>query len=114
MSDAITREDSGDVTILTLPCQGDTGLSDALSETFQKLGDDGRYRVVVDCTHLEFINSMVIGILVSFHQRSQKKGGGLAFAHVSLRIEDVFRLTKLDTIFSWYNSIPEAVESFSA
>ncbi len=112
MSEAIARDDRGDVTVLTLPHQGDTALSDALAEMFQTISDDGRSKVVVNCTNLEFINSMVIGILVSFHQRAQESGGGLAFANVPLRIEDVFRLTKLDTIFSWYGSVDEAAASF--
>lgn len=112
MGDTIVREDQGDVTVLTLPRQGDTALSDALAEIFHRLSGDNRHRVVVDCTNLEFINSMVIGILVTFHQRAQEAGGALAFANVSLRIEDVFRLTKLDSIFQWYPSVSEAIESF--
>lgn len=113
MGEPIEREDRGALTVLRFPRQGDTALSDALSDVFYSLNADGRNRVVIDCTNLEFINSMVIGIMVSFHQRAVDKGGGLTFANISLRIEDVFRLTKLDSIFSWYGSVDEAGASLS-
>ncbi len=114
MGEAIEREDRGAATILRFPQHGDTALSDALTEVFYSLNTDGRNQVVIDCTNLEFINSMVIGIMVSFHQHASEKGGGLVFAHVSLRIEDVLRLTKLDSIFNWYDSVDEAIASLSS
>ena len=113
MGEAIEREDRGAVTILRFPQQGDTALSDALTEVFYSLNTDGRNRVIIDCTNLEFINSMVIGIMVSFHQHASEKSGGLVFANMSLRIEDVLRLTKLDSIFSWYDTVDEAAASLT-
>ncbi|MFH1744039.1 MAG: STAS domain-containing protein [bacterium] len=112
MAENIRREDRGDVTVVSVPARLDTLLSETLDQMFKDLADEGRFRVVLDCTHLEFLNSIVIGILVSFHQRATKKGGAIKLANVLLPVEDVLRLTKLDQVFRWYPSTDEAIAAF--
>lgn len=112
MKDDIRRDDRGEVTVLSVPERLDTLLSDALDQNCSALLEEGRYKVVLDCEHLQFLNSTVIAILVSYYQKATKNSGDLRFANVSIPVEDVLRLTKLDTVFKWYPSVDEAVSSF--
>ncbi|HPA47475.1 MAG TPA: STAS domain-containing protein [bacterium] len=112
MVEIIQRDDRNEVTIVTVPARLDAVLSESLNQMFGDLMAEGRCKVVVDCQHLEFLNSIVIGILVSFHQKATKKGGNLKFANVPLPVEDVLRLTKLDQVFKWYPSVDDAVATF--
>jgi len=112
MADEIERQDDGDITILSVPARLDTIMSESLEEICNTIAGEGRYKVVVDCADLEFLNSNVIRILVSFHQKASKNGGDLKLANVTLPVEDVLRLTKLDQVFRWYPSVNEAVAAF--
>ena len=112
MADNIQREDRDDVTVLSVPARLDTLLSEALDQMFKDLANEGRFKVVVDCSHLEFLNSIVIGILVGFLQRASKDEGGIKLANVLLPVEDVLHLTKLDQVFRWYPSVDEAIAAF--
>lgn len=112
MAGDIEREDRGDVSILSVPARLDTLLSEDLERICTELADEGRFRLVVDCTPLEFLNSIVIKVLIAFHQQAVKNAGGIKLANVSLPVEDVLHLTKLDQIFSWYPSVDEAIEAF--
>ena len=112
MAEEIERHDRGDVSVLSVPARLDTIMSESLEETCNEIVDEGRYKVVVDCANLEFLNSNVIRILVSFHQKAKKNGGDLKLANVTLPVEDVLRLTKLDQVFHWYPSVDEAAAAF--
>lgn len=112
MANEIQREDRGNITILLVPARLDTLLGGLLSERCKELVKEGRFRVVVDCKDLKFISSTSIVTLLTFHQQAVAKGGDLKFANVSERIEDIFRLAKLERIFSWYLSVDEAISTF--
>ena len=112
MKDDIRREDRGDVTVLSVPERLDTLLSEALDQNCTSLLDEGRFKVVIDCERLEFLNSTVIAILVGYYQKASKNNGDVKFANVSIPVEDVLRLTKLDTVFKWYPNVDDAVMAF--
>jgi anti-anti-sigma factor len=112
MAGEIEREESGSITILSVPARLDTLLGEVLRGICKELANEGRFRVVVDCEHLSFLNSIVIGILLSFHQQALERGGDLKFANVSVAVEDVFHLANLDKVFHWYSNVDEAIAAF--
>jgi anti-anti-sigma regulatory factor len=50
--------------------------------------------------------------LVGLHERILKAGGLLKMASLHSSIRDAFRINRLDTIFSIYDSVEEAREAF--
>lgn len=112
MADTIEREDRGDVTVLSVPARLDTVLSDSLQDLCDELAGAGRFKVVLDCRNLEFINSIVIEILLGFRRRSIMNGGDLKLADVSVPLEDILHLTQLDRVFACYPSVQQAIASF--
>lgn len=111
-SDEIQREDRGDVTILHVPVRLDTFSNEALDRRCKELTREGRFKVVVDCSQLKFINSAAIVKLLAFHQEALERGGDLKFANVSTRVQDILELARLDRIFSWHTSVEEAITAF--
>lgn len=112
MADDIQRQDRGNVTILSIPVRLDAVLSETFDRIRRELVAERRFRVVMDCERLKFVNSVVIEILLSFHQQATDNGGDLKFANVSSYVDDIFRLSNLDQVFLSYSSVDEAVNAF--
>jgi anti-anti-sigma factor len=55
---------------------------------------------VIDCAALEYISSAGLGVLLRTHKRVMASGGGLELVNVSRHIQDIFRYSALDQIFS--------------
>lgn len=62
--------------------------------------DEQPERVVVDLAGLTYIESSGIATLVEALQRTRQAGGQLVLRGLSERIMGVFRLTRLDKVFS--------------
>ena len=105
MANEIQREDRGNVTILVAPNRLDAAWNEAVEQMFKNLTNERRFRVVIDCKQLRFLNSVIIENLVTFHQQASENGGDLKFANVSLFVEDVFSLSNLDKVFHTCDNI---------
>ncbi len=109
----IKREDNGEVTILRLDGKL-MGGPDA--EVFRKQVKDllaaGRKKLLVDLAHVSWVNSTGLGILISGYTTLQNAGGTLKLVHVNKRIDQIFMVTKLNTIFDAYEDETRALASF--
>ena len=86
--------------------------SDTLRNEIKNLIDDGSKKFVVDLKGVPWINSTGLGALMAVYTSIQRSEGVLKLCHVSDRIQSLFMITKLLTIFDTYPSENEAVESF--
>jgi len=109
----IHREDSGGVTILRLNGKL-MGGPDA--EGFQKLVKElveaGRKQVLVDMGKVSWVNSTGLGILISGYTTLRNAGGTLKLVGVNKRIDQIFMVTKLHTIFESFEEETRALSSF--
>ncbi len=88
-------------------------LSAEMSNTLYGLLDKGKKNVVVNLGDLGFVNSSGLGILISGLTSMRKNGGDLKLANISNKIEGLLSITKLNQIFEQYDSVEEAVKSYS-
>ena len=86
--------------------------SDTLRNEIKNLIDDGSKKFVVDLKGVPWINSTGLGALMAVYTSIQRSEGVLKLCHVSDRIQSLFMITKLLTIFDTYPSESEAIESF--
>ena len=107
------RKTVGDVVILTfLPgSMAESESIERVGEVVSAIGD--ACRVVVNLSHLRFITSMFLGMLVVLHKKVASVDGILKLCGVQPDVLEVFKVIKLDTIFSIYDSERPAVESLS-
>ncbi len=61
----------------------------------------GRPEVVLDLLGVDFAGSTALGHFVSLHRLARPRGGRLIFCNVDPMVLEVFRVTKLDTLFSF-------------
>jgi anti-anti-sigma factor len=69
-------------------------------------------RIAVDLSRLRVITSMFLGMLVSLQRSVVAAEGALRLFGVSPGQREVFRATKLDTVFRIYGDEPSALASF--
>jgi len=87
--------------------------AEAFSETLKTLVHEGCCNVVVSMEKVKWVNSTGLGILISGYTTLKKSGGELKLLKVSDRIENIFIVSKLYTVFESFQDEDEAVGSFS-
>lgn len=78
-----------------------------------KLIAEGKKNIVIDLSDVKFMNSSGLGMLISGLTTMKKADGNLKLARVTEKIESLLIITKLITIFESFESVEEAVKSFS-
>lgn len=78
----------------------------------QQEREGGPRRVVVDLARVQLMNSSGLGMLVSALTSLRNAGGDLRLAAVSERIQSLFVITRLASVFKSYPTVDEAVTSF--
>lgn len=109
----ISEEMKGDVVVLRMNGKL-MGGPDA--ETFQKqvrdLVGQGKKHLVVDMSQVSWVNSTGLGILIAGYSTVKNAGGVLKLIGVNKRIDQIFIVTKLHTIFETFDEESQALASF--
>jgi len=91
----------------------DSATSPRLAEEFAKINDGGRFKIVVDCTGVEFISSAGLRVLISTLKNCRRYNrGDLVLAGMPENIHSVFDLAGFTSIFKIYDDVVSAVGSF--
>lgn len=111
----ITVEEKGDVTIVRFK------ESDILDQiNIQEIGEEmysvvestPNLKLVVDFQGVEYLSSTALGKLITLKKKVEAAKGKLRLAAIKPEIMEVFRITRLDTIFEITNDVTEALERF--
>ena len=87
--------------------------AEAFDEILKTLIHGGCRNVVVSMEKVRWVNSTGLGILISGYTTLKKSGGELKLLKVSDRIENIFIVSKLYTVFESYQDEDEALRSFA-
>ncbi len=75
--------------------------------------DEGKKNIVVDLADVKFMNSSGLGMLIGGLTTIKKADGNLKLARVTDKIESLLIITKLITIFEFFETVEDAVKSYS-
>lgn len=106
----ITKED---IVILEIEGEIDATNSHKLESLINELIAEKKIKLVIDMKKLIFINSIGLAILTDMIKLLRDSGGSLKFSNLHPNIEKIFKLTGLERYFDIYNSLSEALDSFS-
>jgi len=87
--------------------------AELFNSTLKTLVHQGQARVVVDLGKVTWVNSTGLGILISGYTTLKRNDGEMKLLNVSERIESIFMVTKLHSVFETYKDEAEAVQSFA-
>ena len=71
--------------------------------------DAGACHLVFDLSQLKQIDSTGIGRFISAYNRIMQVGGSLAMAAAMPVVRQAFRVTRLDTVFKFYDTRDQAI-----
>lgn len=82
-----------------------------INDQINSLIDQGRKRIIIDLKEVEWMNSSGLGILIGAITTLKNNNGSLSLVHVSDRIENLLKITKLFSVFSIYPDVETATRS---
>jgi anti-sigma B factor antagonist len=85
---------------------------DTFTNEIKKLVEEGQVDIVLDLGKVRYINSTGLGILVSGLTTLKKNMGQMKICNLSDRIDRLFSVTSLTTVFATFESLDEAMASF--
>jgi len=72
-----------------------------------------KLKVIIDLSGVDWMNSTGLGILISGLTTLRNNKGELKLANVTDKIKSLLTITKLVTVFDSFDSVDEAIQSFS-
>ncbi len=90
----------------------DSNTSPQLSKALESILEQGRFKIVLDMSGVDFISSAGLRVLISTQKTCKKwNRGELVLAGVPQRIKDVMDLAGFVPLFRFYDTAVEAVGS---
>jgi anti-sigma B factor antagonist len=75
--------------------------------------EQNKRQVVIDLADVDWMNSTGLGILIAGYTTLRNHQGELKLANVTDKIQSLLTITKLVSVFEAYDSVDEAIASFS-
>ena len=85
----------------------------ALRDTIRELVDKGDKKILLNLGEVTYIDSSGIGGLVSAFNLTRGQGGELKLVHLTKKVHDLLRMTKLDTLFDIRDDEATAIAAFT-
>jgi anti-sigma B factor antagonist len=84
-----------------------------LRDKVNSLVFQGRRTILLNLAGLSYIDSTGLGELVTAHTTLTKRGGRVALANLTQRVEDLLVICRLSTVFDIFESEADALQSLA-
>ncbi len=101
----MVQEQRGDSTLITLGGRLDVTTAPEFQKMCVGLADSGGTDVVVDMSDLEYISSAGLRSVLFSAKKLRGKGGDLRFCGMSGMVEDVFRVSGFQGLFTIFPTV---------
>lgn len=85
-----------------------------LEQTFQKLLDDQRFKIIVNFRDLAYISSAGLGVFMAFIEDARNNNGDIKLVGMSPKVYNVFDLLGFPMLYEIFDDESEAVQKFIA
>jgi anti-sigma B factor antagonist len=105
----------GDVTVVRFRDRKiieDINIQELGQELFRLVETDGRTRLLLDFSTVDFLSSAALGKLITLDKKMKAHGGELKLANIREEIYEVFAITKLNRLFDIRKDEAEALAAF--
>ncbi|MCG6158072.1 STAS domain-containing protein [Rubinisphaera margarita] len=111
----IDVEEVGDVTIATFVDRkilDENNIQQIGSQLFALVEEDGRKRIILDFSNVEYLSSAALGKLITMDKKVKGAGGKLRLCAIRPDIYEVFAITKLNKLFDIKDTQEDALQGF--
>lgn len=89
------------------------GEGDILIRTHvDRLLDQGKHWIVLDLSQVPYMDSAGLGQIIRCYTTTRKSGGDLKLLNLNKKLIDLLTITKLVSVFDWYDSEEKVLQSF--
>ena len=81
------------------------------NQLFGLVDDDGRRKIVLDFSNVEYLSSAALGKLITMNKKVADAGGALRLCSIRPDIYEVFAITRLNKVFDIRDTQEEALAS---
>jgi anti-sigma B factor antagonist len=114
MSDfKVNHRDGEGVSVIELKGYLDAHTATELENAFQKLLNEKKYRIVVNCKDLSYISSAGLGVFMAYIEDVRKNKGDIKLSNMSPKVFNVFDLLGFPILYEIYKDEKEAVVRFT-
>lgn len=85
--------------------------ADLLREPLESAVEQGRSRLVVDCSRLDFCDSTGLNVLLGARLKAEEVGGGVHLAGMLPVVARVFEITGAEAVFTVHATLEEALRT---
>lgn len=82
------------------------------NQLFSLVDEDHRQKIVLDFTNVEYLSSAALGKLITMDKKVKASGGKLRLCSIRSDILEVFKITRLDKLFTIREDREKALEGF--
>jgi len=107
----------GDVLVIRLDVVSISAMSDIeqITQLFRQSVQEHQPRhLVVDFSSVRFFSSQMLGLLVDVWRKLHDSGGAVAVCGINPQLTRVFRITNLDKLFLFYETVQQAIHAIRA
>jgi len=84
-----------------------------INDQIHLLIDRGKKKIALDMSGVEWMNSSGLGILIGVTTTLRNNGGELSLVHISDRVQDLIKITKLHNVFTVYPDLNAALKAMN-
>ncbi|MCU0452064.1 MAG: STAS domain-containing protein [Bacteroidetes bacterium] len=105
------REGAG-IHVIELKGYLDAHTATDLESAFQRLINDQKFRIVVNCRDLTYISSAGLGVFMAYIEDVRKNQGDIKLTNMSSKVYNVFDLLGFPILYEIYKDEQEAIRKF--
>jgi anti-sigma B factor antagonist len=100
--------------VFIIDCYGKIVIGEETALLRQQLKDllSQSRQIILNLADVNYIDSSGLGTLVGLYSSARTAGGEIKLAALTGRVKDVLQITKLGSIFEFYNTAEEAAAAF--
>ena len=89
-------------------------VEDTAPQLYQLIEQDNHRLIVLDLSNISMISSQALGVFLNMKQKLDQRDGKMAISGIDPALSRVFKITRLQDVFKFFNQIPAAVNSLRA
>lgn len=109
-----SAENGGQALLLRLTGSLDVATAGKMKQALSRASAEGSHNVVVDLTHVDFLDSTGLGALIGAHRRAVEAGGRVSLIIRDGPISRLLAITGLSRAFTLYASVGDALGHIAA
>lgn len=112
MAVCISERKCGDVCVIKASGFIDTSTVACLETKIKQVYSEGKFKLVVDLSEVEFVSSAGWGVFVAYLRKMREKNGDIKLSGMIEKVAKVFVLMEFDSLIDAYEDEDTAVKSY--